>query len=48
MIPQIAWFAIGLILLLIIAQVDEYIGGWLLIITVMGLIWNAYKRDYLK
>jgi len=38
------WFGIGLVLLLIIAQVSPRIGGWLLIIVVMGLLYNAHNN----
>lgn len=42
--PQFAWFAIGLFLLLIIAQIDSKIGGWLIIVITMGLVYNAHKQ----
>jgi hypothetical protein len=41
---QFAWFGIGLVLLLIIAQTDPQIGGWLLIVITMGLVYNAHQK----
>jgi hypothetical protein len=34
----------AIILLLIIANVDARVGGWLLIVVVMGMIYAAHKR----
>lgn len=43
-VPLTAWYAMGLILLLIIAQVSPRLGGWLLIVIVMGLLYNAHNN----
>lgn len=44
LIPQIAWVGMAIILLLIIANVDGRLGGWLLIVVVMGMIYAAHTR----
>jgi len=38
------WVGIAIILLLIIANVDPKLGGWLLIVVVMGMIYAAHAR----
>lgn len=42
-----AWYVgIAIILLLIIANVDPTIGGWLLIVVVMSMVYAAHQRGY--
>ena len=41
---QFAWFGIGLLLLLVIISTNQEIGGWLLIITDMALVYNAHSK----
>lgn len=43
-VPAFAWWGIGVVLLLIIAQVNQRLGGWLLLITVLGLLANAHQK----
>lgn len=43
-VPAFAYWAIGVVLLLVIAQMDSKIGGWLLLVTVLGLLTNANRR----
>lgn len=39
------WYAIALVLLLIIAQESPRIGGWLLIVVVLGMLYAGQQRE---
>lgn len=43
-IPAFAWWGVGMLLLLIIAQTNQRLGGWLVLITVFGLLANARQK----
>lgn len=43
-VPALAWWGIGVVLLLIIAQINQRLGGWLLLITVLGLLANSRQK----
>jgi hypothetical protein len=47
LIPQIVWVGMAIILLLVIANVDARIGGWLLIVVVMSMLYAAHDRKLL-
>lgn len=48
-VPTIAWVAAGIMLLLLIASVDQKIGGWLIIVVVVSMVFKAHdpKRGLL-
>ena len=43
-VTQLAWVAVAIMLLIIIAYTDPKVGGWLLIVTVVGMIYAARDR----
>lgn len=43
-VAPIAWVAVAVSLVLIIAAVNPRLGGWLLIVLVMGMVYGAHKR----
>lgn len=43
--PQIAWVGMAIVLLLVIANVAPKLGGWLLIVVVMGMLYAAHGRN---
>lgn len=44
-VTQLAWVAVAIMLLLIIAYASPKIGGYLLIVIVLGMIYAAHWRN---
>ena len=43
-VTQLAWVSVAIILLLIIAYADPKVGGYLLIVIVIGMVYAAHWR----
>lgn len=43
-VPQIAWVGMAIMVLLIVANVAPKLGGWLLIVVVMGMVYAGHER----
>jgi hypothetical protein len=44
---MVAWAAFGILVLIIISAVDAKIGGWLLLLIVVGMVYSAHTRGLL-
>ena len=44
-VTQLAWVSVAIVLLLIIAYADPKVGGYLLILIVMGMVYAAHWRN---
>lgn len=44
-LPLIAWVAIGITLVIIAGQIDSYIGGWLLLVVTVSMVFAAHSRN---
>lgn len=45
-VKPVAWVAAAITLVLVIAAADSRLGGWLLIVLVMGMVYAAHARGY--
>lgn len=42
--PSFAWVVMAIVLLLVLANIDPAIGGWLLIVVVVSMVFAAHGR----